>query len=166
MIPLLVSLVLQGKPVHPAQASIPVSDASVTAREAREAFARYGKLIQKVNGFPLGTPGIPENELPVTRAQVVAEMARFYGVAGPTFRFIPAAVPFDAKKLRIERSQLPSLTNLVRRGFIGRVSPLAVGPSSSLTPKQFGDALGFFASRIVQMSHLPSPTFTPFLQGD
>ena len=154
----------QGRPAHPAQTAIPVGNAPVSAREAREAFRRYSALLVKVNGVPLGEGTVPAVDRPVTRAEVVSEMTRLYRSSATAFRFIPADVAFDAAKFKIDAGKKPLLADLVRHGCIGRVSPLAVGPGPSLTPREFGDALGFFASRLAQMSHLPSPTFTPGLQ--
>ena len=164
MIPLLPLLLLQGRPVRPPVSRTLTSDSPVTAREAHEAFNRWGKLLFKVNATPTGAPGFSSSDLPVTRSQVIAEMARLYKASASAIRFVPQAVPFDAAKLRIDALQMPALRTLVRLGFVGRVAPLAVGPGTSLTPKEFGDALGFFSSRLMQISHLPSPTFTPSLQ--
>jgi hypothetical protein len=164
MSPILALLAFQGKPTHPSHTAAPVGNAPVTAREAREAFGRAATLLLKVNGRSLGASGIPAAERPVTRGEVVAEMARLYNAAEPTFRFIPIAAPYDPSKFRIDLGQRPSLTKLVVRGCVGRIAPLAVGPGPGLTPSQFGDALGFFMARLAQMSHLPSPEWTPSLQ--
>ncbi|RYG25508.1 hypothetical protein EON82_06850 [bacterium] len=155
------------KPVHPGRKPTAAATADtkpVTAREARAAFIRVGELLGKVNGHPLGMSGLPAIDRPVTRAEVVTEMGRLYKAAEPTFKFTPVAVVYDRSKLRIDAALLPTLNRLVTRGMVARLGPLAVGPQPTLTPKQLGDAIGFFTSRVAQMSHLPSAKWTPMLQ--
>ena len=164
MIPLVFALATQSRPVHPTKPTVTVTQAAVTAREAKESIGRLSALIVKVTGAPLGGSRVPAEERAVTRAEVVAEMARIYRASAIAFRFVPSPVAFDASKFRMDSAELSNLKDLVRHGCIGRLSPLAVGPGANMTPKQFGDALGFFASRLMQMSHLPDPVFTPSLQ--
>ena len=156
--------ILQEKPAHPPRTSQKVSLAPVTAREAQAAFGKLGSLLQKVGGVAYGPSSIVAEDRAATRTEIVAEMMRFYRAAEPTFRFIPALVPYSASMFKIDAAQKLSLSKLVSRGCIGRIAPLAVGPDATLTPKEFGDALGFFSARLMQMSHLPSPEFTPSLQ--
>ncbi len=167
MSPLLVLVVAQtaGKPVHPTRKVLAVDAAPVTAREVRVAFVRAATLLFKVNGRALGTPRVPEADRAATRAEIVAEMGRFYTQAETTFRFIPANVRHDPTKYRMDASQRVTLDKLVTRGCVAPIGPLAVGPSAGLTPKEFGDALGFFVARLGQMGHLPSPQWTPILQS-
>lgn len=171
MSPLLVLLVFQDpgtptKPVHPTHMAVAVSNAPVTAREAREAFMRVSAHYTKVSGRDVGTPVIPDLDRAATRAEIVGEMARLYAAAEPALRFTPVPTRHDATKYRIDAAHRASLDKLVTIGCVGRVAPLAVGPDPSLTPKEFGDALGFFIARLAQMSHLPSPKWTPMLKND
>lgn len=151
------------KPVHPTHGPIAVSEAPVTAREARAAFARATTLLEKVNGRPLGTVSIPVAAREATRAEIVAEMGRIYVASEPTFRIVPMAVAHDAARFRIDPSQRATLDRLVARGCVARLGPLATGSKPGLSPKELGDALGFFVARLGQMSHLPSPKWTPSL---
>ena len=155
-----------GKPPRVKHKPVVVGEQPVTAREAHEAFARLGALLKKTNALPMGTPGIPLADRPATRAEMVAEMARLAKANEPAFRFVPAPVPHDPHLFNIVAAQRPSLDRLVTLGSVARIGPLAVGPGAGLTPAQFGDALGFFAARIAQMSHLPSPKWTPMLQSE
>jgi hypothetical protein len=157
------------KPVHPGQKPSAAAAADVkpvTAREARETFLRVEDLLRKVNGKPLGMPTIAAADRPVTRVEVVSEMARLYKAAEPIFKFTPAPVPHDKSKFKIDAAVAPALDRLVTRGCVARIGPLAVGPGPGLTPKQFGDAVGFFTSRVQQMVHLPSAKWTPMLQKE
>ncbi len=166
MTPLILAVVFQqGRPIHPKTlASTLVSDKPVTAREARETFGRMVALLTKVHGQPLGTGSIPLADRPVTRTETVAEMARIYRASEPTFRFTPAPTPYDASKFRIDAMQKTSLGRLVKQGCVAPLGPLATGPGLGLTPKEFGDAVGFFMARLSQVSHMPSPKWTPMLQ--
>lgn len=170
MSPLLFAIVAQqGRPVHPKTApSLPAAVATkpVTAREAREALGRAATLLTKVSGRSLGACSIPSADRPASRSEIVGEMARLYTAAEPTFRFTPASVPFDPSKFKIDPARKAALSRLVLHGCVARIGPLATGPGPGLTPKEFGDALGFFMARLSQMGHLPSPKWTPILQGD
>ena len=170
MTPLLLILAAQAKkPVHPVRTptlSVAQEASPVSALEARAAFARWIALCGKVADVNLGVPSIPAVGRPVRRAEVIVEMQRLYRAAEPAIRFTPAEIRFDASKLSIDSPNKPALLRLVARGFIGPVSPLATSPLSSLSIRQFGDALGFFGARLAQVSHLPSPLWTPMLKVD
>jgi hypothetical protein len=43
---------------------------------------------------------------------------------------------------------------------------LATGPTDSITVSDFGDAIGFFVSRVAQMSHMPNRKWTPWLRDE
>lgn len=158
-----------GKPVHPGKKPSAVASADtkpVTAREARDTFIQVAELLRKVNGRSFGVPAIAAADRPVTRAEVLKEMVRLHKAAEPVFKFTPAPVPHDKAKLKIDAALLPALDRLVSGGFVARIGPLAVGPQPGLTPKQFGDAVGFFTSRVSQVAHLPSAKWTPMLQKE
>lgn len=113
----------------------------------------------------MGEPKLAATDRPATRSEIVGEMDRLFRAAQPGFFFTPAAVPHDPSKFKIDPAQKLALDKLVTLGFVARIGPLAVGPQSGLTAKQFGDALGFFMARASQLSHLPSSRWTPMLQG-
>ena len=158
-----------GKPIHPSHkaAEAAIEDIRpVTAREASSALRRMTGLFERVNGSKLGTVGIVPADRPATRTEIVLELDRIFRSASPNFRFTPAPTKYDPALFRIDASQRPALARLVTVGCVAKIGPLAVGPTSGLTPKEFGDALGMFMARLAQMSHLPSPKWTPMLQGD
>ena len=155
-----------GKPVHPGRKPIPgvSDDRPVTAREAASAFDRVANLFHRADGASLGATSIPPLDRPATRTEIVAEMDRFLRAAEPILRFTPAPERHDPSVFRIEADERIALDRLVTVGCVAKIGPLAVGPSTGLTPSQFGDAMGFFVARLAQMSHLPSPKWTPMLQ--
>lgn len=170
MSPLLVLALLQtadGRLAHPKVKTLPpVGSGPVTAREARESFLRASALLTKVHGVGLGLGSIPAADRPATRAEIVAEMTRLAKASEPTFRFTPALAKYTPARFKIDTAQRAALGRLVGRGLVAPVGPLATGPGPGLTPKELGDALGFFVSRLAQMSHLPSPKWTPMLQKE
>jgi hypothetical protein len=109
------------------------------------------------------TVNIGSGSSPVTRDQVVAEMDREYEALRPQIKFTPNPAPIDPDMLRISASVKPKLIKLIKLGFIGRVAPLATGPKASLEPAEFGDAIGFFITRMAQLTHMPSPKWSPLL---
>lgn len=154
------------KPVHPGHKAAAATEDKrpITAREAGQAFDRLAGLFQKVNGVALGATTLPTSDRLATRSEIVAEMGRLMKAAAPTIRFTPAPVRHDPSVFRIDAAQRATLDRLVTLGFVARIGPLVVGPSPNLTPHEFGDALGFFMARLAQVSHLPSPKWTPMLE--
>jgi hypothetical protein len=65
--------------------------------------------------------------------------------------------------LKIGKAQLANLESLIRGGYVGKVSPLATSTEDSMSLLHFGDAVGFFMSRAAEVTHLPSPKWSPNL---
>lgn len=101
---------------------------------------------------------------PATRAEMVAEFDRIMTMARPRFRGRPIRQVVD-QPLIDSRNPSPEtraqLKRLIEWGFVGPVSPLATDPSQTLTPQQFGDALGYFMSRLADVTHTYDPRFSP-----
>lgn len=99
-----------------------------------------------------------------TRAEMIAEFDRIMTLARPRFRGRPIRQVVD-QPLIDGRNPAPEtraqLKRLIEWGFVGPVSPLATEPSQTLTPKQFGDALGYFMSRLADVTHTYDPRFSP-----
>lgn len=171
MSPILLALVFQdqSRPKHPgAKPTVAVLKdvRPVTVHEARSSFNRCLGLLQKAIGSPLGTSKLPDANRAVTREEIVGEMTRIYAVLAPAYKFTPAPVKHDSSVFKISAAQRANLDKLVTRGCVARIGPLAVGPAQGLTVSEFGDALGFFVARVTEMTHLPSPKWTPRLQSD
>lgn len=147
---------------------VKTSDAPVTMSEARAVFDRAQKLMQTTLAMKAGgVSAIPTGDKPVTRTQVVTEMARLYNLVQPKVKLTPAPTAFDAKVVRLsDAKQKANLMTLIRMGAIAKVGPLATGPSDTLTVPQFGDAVGFFLSRMAYMTHMPSADWTASLKKD
>ncbi len=143
------------------------TSAPVTQAEARAAFVRAERVIRSA----VGIGGVPNtrsagSKQPVTRAEVVEEFARLYTLVLPKAKITPRPVRFDAARLKIAGSQREKLIRLVRAGAIAPVGPVAAGPKDTLTVAEFGDALGYFLSRMAEITYLPSRRWTPDLQDE
>lgn len=144
-----------------------VAAGPVTQAEADATFARVSKLLKSVLHVSVSTRaphGRPSS--PVTRADVVAEFVRIYKASEPAFTLTPTPVPVDLPRLTVDSAaEKPGLVLLVERGCVGNYGPLATGKKTTLTVQEFGDAVGYFISRICECTHIPSSKWTPYLHG-
>lgn len=119
------------------------------------------RVVLKVEGAALNRTG---QARPATRAEMVAEFDRIMTMARPRFRGRPIRQVVD-QPLIDSRNPSPEtraqLKRLIEWGFVGPVSPLATDPTQTLTPQQFGDALGYFMSRLADVTHTYDPRFSP-----
>lgn len=145
---------------------VTTTSAPVTQTEARSTFAKAENIIRSALNLPMKAPasGIADGTAPVSRAQVVAEMVRLYGVISPKVKLTPRPVSFEPSRLKIATAQRANLEKLIRMGAVAKLGPLATGPTDTLTIPQFGDALGFFLSRMAEITNQPSNKWTPALQ--
>lgn len=102
---------------------------------------------------------------PATRSEIIGELWRLYQLAKPRFKFTPRPVLLQVKSITLpaEDASRKPLEALIRHGFIGKVAPLAAGEGDHLTVEQYGDALGFFLSRIGDLTHTPSARWSPYM---
>jgi hypothetical protein len=138
----------------------------VSKTEAAAVFARARKAIASAR-IAAVTPksGIAIGNGPVTREEVILEMNRILQGSRKSIKFVPMLTSYDAKRFKVASSSARSaLTRLVAWGFVAPVGPLAGGPKPGLTVAQFGDAVGFFMARLADVTHMPSPKWSPYLQ--
>jgi len=158
----------QNKPEHPKHSVTTVADNKlVTQSEARHTFIRARKMLTAALKISLQADAvkIPNHSKGVSRSQVIDEMWTLYRQTRSSYKYRPALLRYDAKVFQVPAAQKAHLGELVQLGFVGRVAPLAVGPKSTLTVKQFGDAVGLFLARVSDLSNLPSSRWTPSLSG-
>ncbi len=102
----------------------------------------------------------------MSREAVILELDSTFEGIHPQFKFTPPRVGFDPKRFTITTSpEKEKLAKLVGWGAVAKVGPLAAGKSHTLTPQQFGDAVGFFMVRIADLTHVPYSRWTPYLNG-
>ncbi len=145
------------------------STAPVSLSEAKGTFVRVDKMLRRALKLDStdSSVRIGEGVAAVHRPQIVAEMTRILVLVGPSMKFTPRPVVFDARVLRLsDAKQLANLKRLIKLGAVARVGPLATGPEETMTPHDFGDAVGFFVARIAQMTHMPSNKWTPWLRQE
>lgn len=157
----------QDLPKHTPRA-VKTTQKPVSQAEARAVFLRTENILRKALSLPSSKPAvtIADAGTPVTRAQVVAEFSRLYTVLRPKMKLTPRATAFDAKVVRLsDAKQKANLMALIRAGAVAKLGPLSTGPADTLTVPQFGDAVGFFISRMAYMTHLPSADWTGILKS-
>jgi hypothetical protein len=136
----------------------------VTQAEALKIFTQSQNLLSKALEVKVaGHPLVPNRGVPVTREQTVNELYRVYTAFKPDYKFTPLPTKYEAGVIKIAAPQRSELLVLVKLGFVGPVSPLATGPTDTLTVSQFGDALGMFIARLAQLTHMPTPKWSPIL---
>ncbi len=144
-------------------ASVASDTRPVTGEEANEVFndargvlSRHFKM-----SFPPST--IPKSPNPMTREQAVAEMSAIVASLQPQVQFTLAPAKYSAKVFKIDAGQETHLETLVKQGYVGRVAPLATGPSDTMSLREFGSALGYFLARVAEMTHKTSEKWSPNL---
>lgn len=146
-----------------------LSKKPVTKQEAAATFLRVEKIFHTVlPGARAGAPShLRSTSEPVTRAEAVAELNRLFTLVQPTFTINPRKVSYDAKRITLkDPTQRQNLEKLIAYGCVAKIGPIATNPGPTLTVHEFGDAVGFFISRVAELTNLPSSKWTPYLHGD
>lgn len=140
---------------------------TVTRAEAASVFARARKAIiaAHIGNIPAKATIVSDNK-PVTRDEVIIEMAKLLESAKKAIKLVPSPVRYDASQFKVGAAAKPALSKLAAWGFVAPVGPLATGPKPTLTIQEFGDALGFYLSRFCDVTHMPSTKWSPYLQSD
>lgn len=139
------------------------SPAPVTGREARAAFQRATKLITQTLGLSTATPTFKGSSNVASREQIVASLAELYRVIEPKIVVTPPPTRFDPAVITLKNQARIDAETLIKLGFVDRVGPLVAGKSPGLTPREFGDALGYFLARVADVTHTPSSKYSPAL---
>lgn len=138
--------------------------APVTRSEAVAVFTRARKAIVTARIAQISTkPSLSNGNQPVTREEVISEMAKIFDACKKSVKFVPNKSKFDPAVFKVSAAVKPSLTTLVSWGMVAPVGPVATGPQPGLSIPQFGDAVGFFIARISDVTHMPIPRWSPYL---
>jgi hypothetical protein len=99
------------------------------------------------------------------RDSIIQELNRIFERTKSNFKVTPHPIPFDTKAISLpkESTQRANLEKLIRWGFIHRVSPIATSENDSLTLSEFGNLMGQFVARLAELTHKPSPKWSPFI---
>jgi hypothetical protein len=158
----------QMRPKRLAPATAQTDTVPVTRAEARQVVMRMEKLLTR--GLDLKLPAgklvIPETPGAVTRVEVVKEFNRLFVQYQPSFKFTPPKVKFDKSVITLsDPNAKPALEKLIAWGTVAKIGPIACASVQTLTVHQFGDAVGFYMSRVADLTHLPPSRWTPYLNG-
>jgi hypothetical protein len=136
-----------------------ITSGPVTQAEAAEVLRKVERAYTEVKA---ASP-----DQPVTRGFLIEQMERLFQLSQPHFKFTPRKVAFDAKVLSLPAGHpnRKSLEKMIAWGAVDRVGTLATSPKPSLSPQEFGDAVGFFVARMADLTHMPSYRWSPYLNG-
>ncbi|MCW5936325.1 MAG: hypothetical protein KIT11_03340 [Fimbriimonadaceae bacterium] len=141
-----------------------VGAAPVTRGEAHVVLSRFDRAASKVLG--LEAPPmvkVAEPDKPITRGEIIKLLREKLDRFRPKFVVTPRPSPIDRKALesRNKPNVRQDLEPLLRSGFVAPVGPVVVGPAETLTVDEFADLVGFFFSRLADLTHKPSAQFSP-----
>lgn len=152
-------LAVQDRPVHQnkpvAQTAQPLTMAEF-AEVSQTVDKTLAKVLKIAAPAPLtSAPGV------ATRSAIVSRFHVWFLAAKPKFRFTPKLATIDEQSWTLKDAKL---TELARWGFVGRLAPLATSKAAGMTPAEFGDTLGFFLSRVADLTHTPTSKYSPYMQ--
>lgn len=140
------------------------SKAPVTRSEANKTLTKAWKAVSKALFVKEGLQfDIPLDSNPVSRDEVLSAFSKVLNAMEKHVKRFPRPVAFKSERLRKDLDK--KYLSLVSRGFIVPYGVMTTGAKNSLTPKEFGDALGIFIIQLADVCHLPSSKFTPSLMG-
>lgn len=152
---------------HTAPPAVKASDAPVTQAEAHEFMGRVQQAVVAVNKIKNPTPvSFKTTANPATRDELVLEFDRIFTMAKPSFSFKPKKGPVNPKVIKLKSAEAQkAAVKLAQWGCVDRVGPLLTSGTETLTPTQFGDAVGFFVARIAELTHITSVKYSPYLNS-
>ncbi len=158
-----------GKPSSKPKSTGPISAGAVTVNEFREVFYRLEEAMRKsLGGGAVIKPAKINPDAPVNRETIILKMNALVERARPLFKFTPLPIGFEVNRLAVPptSSARKPLEALVRGGFIARVGPLATSKRNTLAVNEFVDAVGYFFTRIGELTHMPDAKFSPSINGN
>jgi len=143
----------------------PVSGA-VTQTEVAQVFGRVEKTLFRLTKLDKSLPPMPKANAPATRSQILARMVMVVDAVKSEFRFTPKRVAFDSALVTVKSPARAQVDRLIAWGFVSKTGQLVTGTQETLTPVEFGDALGMFLARMADLTHTPSSKWSPYMSGD
>ena len=160
----------QDAPVKPhklSSESPSVASEKVTRSDAHTVLMRMQRLLSSGIGITGAETkvGIHPSDSYVTRHEVIQEFGRLFAMYQPHFKFTPPKVKYDATMFTVGTGDKPTVEKLIKWGTVAKQGPIASASASTLTVHEFGDAVGFFVTRIELLTNLPPSKWTPYLNG-
>lgn len=148
--------------------AVHAQEAPVTRAEALQAFFRYERALDLTLGLPEPKAPAPGGSQSFTRQDFLREADRLFRKYKPHFKVTPRPVRPNAAALQqgLPEELRGTARTMVRWGAVAPVGLVVVGPQDTFTVPQFGDALGFFFTRVVGLTHMPDQRWTPWLRHD
>ncbi len=143
--------------------------APVTLADLDTAWRRVDRAAAAVlQVAPLTAGTVEEGTRPATRADLIDRLDRSFQRFRTKVRSTPRAIPIDARAIetRNPAAVRERLERLVAWGLVPPTGFLVTGPADTMTPRQVGNALGHFVSRLAELTHRPSSRFSPDLMSD
>jgi hypothetical protein len=139
-----------------------ITKSPVTHAEAKQVFEKAWKALSQGLKNPRKFPlQLPNDKLPIKKNEVLSAFTILITAFEPQFRRTPRPTNFKVQRLR--KDVIPGTQQMVSKGFVSPYGPLTTGTNSTLTPKEFGTAVGILMVRITDLSHMPSSKFSPSL---
>lgn len=134
----------------------------VTLDEGQAAMAKASGVLSRRHGVELPVPAWKGSQ-EVRREQMVAVLADWARRVEPRLRAKIRAERMSAEAISegLSKEAQADAESLIKAGFAAPVGPMIVGPDAGLSPEEFGDALGYFAARLEDLSALNDPEYTP-----
>jgi hypothetical protein len=152
----------------PKEAPVDLHSQTLTQEDLSVSINRLEVAIRKVLNLEAIKRVDSDIKKPATREQVISEFHRLFSLAKDSFKFTPKKLKFDEKSITIKPKapERAKIETLIAWQFVAKVGPLATSPKPGLNLYQYGDALGFFITRLADLTHTPSSKWSPYLQGD
>jgi hypothetical protein len=106
---------------------------------------------------------LPADATAITKDEVLARFESLVTEMTDHFKRSPRLVALRPERYRKDMDK--RFYPLVAKGFVSPFSPLTTGKNGTLTPKEFGDAVGILMVRLVDLCHQPSSKYSPNLMG-
>lgn len=146
-----------------ATTKVKATGAPVTRAEAAKTLDKVWKALGRGLKIQGAAPyKLVADKTPVSKDEVLASFLGIMNAAKPHFKRIPVSSKYNVKVFRADFDQAKHL-GLVKLGFVMPYGPLVTGKTKTLTPFEFGDAVGVLIIRIADLAHLPSRRFSPSL---
>lgn len=139
---------------------------AVTQTEVAQVFARVEKTLFRLTKLDKTLPPMAKANAPANRSQILARMALVVDAVKSEFRFTPKRVNFDGTLISVKSPSRAQVERLIAWGFVSKTGPLVTGTQETMTPAEFGDALGMFIARMADLTHTPSSKWSPYMSGD
>lgn len=139
----------------------------VTRGEFYVTLNKLTSATDSVLGLPRKSGAKPDRaDALITRAEMASALKETFDHFRPKFKVAPRPYQVVSKALtdKNEPAAQKDLELLIKWGFVAPVGPLVVGPGPNLSPKQAGDALGYFFSQMSVLTHRADAKWTPRLE--